>query len=78
MRKTNWRLVIVGSVMILLACGFFVFMAAMAKQSNDPATLMQTVGTVSGVVGGLGAVMALFGLIGRRRQDARWRWYAIS
>lgn len=53
---------------MLLAFGFFIVMAAIAERSNDPATLMQTVGTVSGV-GGLGAVMAIVGLLGRRRQD---------
>jgi flagellar motor component MotA len=69
MRKTNWRLVIVGLGMIVLASGFFVAMASMAAQSNDPVALMQTVGTVSGCVGALGAVMAILGFIGRRRQD---------
>jgi hypothetical protein len=69
MRKTNWRLVITGVAMAVLGCGFFVLMGAMAGQPNDPAALMQTVGTVSGGVGGLGAVMAVFGLIGRRRPD---------
>jgi hypothetical protein len=69
MRKTNWRLVVVGLVMLVLACGFFVAMASMATQSNDPVALMQTVGTVSGVVGALGAVMAIFGFVGRRRHD---------
>ena len=67
MRKTNWRLVIVGLVLVALAAGFFLVMAGMAKQSNDPVALMQTVGTVSGVVGALGAVMAIVGLIGRRQ-----------
>jgi ammonia channel protein AmtB len=70
MRRTNWRLVVTGVVMILLAFGFFIFMAGMTGRSNDPAALMQTVGSVSGVVGGLGAVMAIVGLIGKRRQDA--------
>ena len=70
MRKTNWRLVIVGGVLVLLAFGFFIFMAGIAGRSNDPATLMQTVGTVSGVVGAISAVMAIVGLLGRRRQDA--------
>ena len=70
MRRTNWRLVMTGVVMILLAFGFFIFMAGMTGRSNDPAALMQTVGSVSGVVGGLGAVMAIVGLIGKRRQDA--------
>jgi hypothetical protein len=70
MRKTNWRLVIVGVGMILLAGGFFIFMGTLTSRSNDPATLMQTVGTVSGVVGGLGAVMAILGMLGRGRRDA--------
>jgi hypothetical protein len=66
MRKSNWRLVIVGLVMIVLAVGFFVGMGLTAGHSNDPVALMQIVGTVSGVVGGLGAVMAIFGFIGKR------------
>jgi nitrate reductase gamma subunit len=70
MRKTNWRLVIVGIALIALAAGFFLFMLGMAKQSNDPVALMQTVGGVSGGVGGLGVVMAIFGLIGRRQVGA--------
>ena len=66
MRKRNWRLVIVGLVLIVLAFGFFAGMGVMASRSNDPVAMMQTVGTVSGFVGALGAVMALFGFIGRR------------
>jgi ABC-type lipoprotein release transport system permease subunit len=66
MRKTNWRLVIVGLVLIVAACGFFAGMGVMATRSNDPVAMMQTVGTVSGVVGAIGAVMAVFGFIGRR------------
>ena len=69
MRRTNWRLVIVGLAMIILAAGFFIGMATMAKQSNDPVALMQTVGSVSGAVAALGAVMAIVGLIGRRPPD---------
>jgi len=66
MRKVNWRLVIVGFVLIVMAFGFFVGMGSMAGRSNDAVSMMQTVGTVSGVVGALGAVMALFGFIGKR------------
>jgi hypothetical protein len=66
MRTPNWGLVIVGAVMIVLAIGFFAGMALAAGRSNDAVAMMQTVGTVSGVVGGLGAVMAVFGIIGRR------------
>ena len=66
MRKTNWRLVIVGLAMILLAFGFFAGMGLMVGRSNNPATMMQTVGTVSGVLGALSLVMAAFSFIGRR------------
>ena len=66
MRKVNWRLLIVGLVLILLAIGFFAGMGSMAGRSNDAVSMMQTVVTVSGLVGALGAVMALFGFIGKR------------
>jgi hypothetical protein len=66
MRKANWRLMITGLVMIVLAIGFFAGMGLMTGRSNDPAAMMQTVGQVSGVVGGLGLVFAIFGAIGRR------------
>jgi hypothetical protein len=66
MRKPNWRLAVVGIAMIALAAAFFVGMAAIAERSDDPAELMRIVGTVSGAVGGIGVVMVLFGLIGRR------------
>jgi hypothetical protein len=66
MRKTNWRLVITGLTMIILAVLFFVGMATMTGRSNDPAGMMQIVGQVSGGVGAIGLVMAIFGVIGRR------------
>jgi len=66
MRQRNWRVVIVGTVLIFLAIAFYVGMLLIASKSNDPAALMQTVGTVSGVVGGLAAAMIVVGLIGRR------------
>ena len=66
MRRKNWRLVIVGSVLIVLAIAFYFYMLAMAPRSNDPKTLMQTVGQVSGVVCGISVVMIVLGLIGKR------------
>ena len=66
MRRKNWRLVLVGLVMIVLAGGFMLFMMSIAGKSTDPVALMRTVGQVSGVVGGLGLAMALFGYIGRK------------
>lgn len=66
MRKRNWRVVIVGSVLICLAVGFFFFMLSTAVKSTDPAALMRIVGTVSGVVVGLAIAMILVGLVGKR------------
>jgi hypothetical protein len=58
--------VITGFVLIILALLFFVFMLSVAAKSNDPASLMQTVGTVAGVVGGISLVMIIIGLIGKK------------
>lgn len=66
MRQKNWRVVIVGAVLLVLAAGFFLFMMTLAPKSNDPAALMQIVGQVSGAVAGLSLVMIVFGLIGRK------------
>jgi heme/copper-type cytochrome/quinol oxidase subunit 4 len=66
MRRKNWRVVIVGFVLIVLAVVFFLFMLSVAAKSNDPAALMQTVGTVAGVVGGISFVMIVIGLIGKK------------
>jgi hypothetical protein len=65
-RRITWRLVIVGGVLVVFAIGFFLFMMGMMPRSNDPRAMMQTVGEVSGVVGAIGLVMAVFGLIGRK------------
>jgi hypothetical protein len=66
MRQKNWRLLIVGIILLAAAAGFFTFMQTMAPRSNDPAAMMQTVGQVSGAVGGIGFVMLLFGLVGKK------------
>ena len=66
MRRTNWRVVIAGFLLILLAIGFYFFMLSIASSSTDPAALMQTVGTVSGAAVGISLVMILIGLIGRK------------
>ena len=66
MRKKNWRLIIVGVVLLGLAGLFFLAMLGMAPRSTDPVALMRTVGQVSGVVGGLGIAMIIVGLIGKK------------
>ncbi|HEX3083132.1 MAG TPA: hypothetical protein VHP99_01310 [Pyrinomonadaceae bacterium] len=66
MRKKNWRAVIVGIVLIILAVLFYLFMLTTASRSNDPVALMRTVGTVSGVVCGLAVAMIILGIIGKK------------
>jgi hypothetical protein len=67
MRMRNNRLVVVGLALIVLAVAFFLyFMAVMATKSNDPTQMMTTVGQAAGAVGGIGFVMVIFGMIGRK------------
>jgi len=66
MRQKNWRIVIVGLVLIVLAIGFYLFMLSIASKSTDAVALMQTVGTVSGVVIGISVAMIIVGLVGKR------------
>lgn len=66
MRRRNMRLVIVGLILVVLAASFFIFMMGMAPKSNDPMSMMRTVGQVSGAVAGVSLVMIAFGLIGRK------------
>jgi hypothetical protein len=66
MRRKNWRIVIVGFVLIVIAIAFYFFMLSIASKSTDPVALMQTVGQVAGAVGGLSLVMIIIGLIGKK------------
>ncbi len=66
MRSRNWRMILVGFVLIVMALGFYFFMLSIAPTSNDPAALMQTVGTVAGAAIGISLVMMIIGLIGKK------------
>ena len=66
MRRKNWRIIIVGFVLIVLALGFYFFMLSIASQSTDPVALMQTVGSVAGAAIGISLVMIIIGLIGKK------------
>lgn len=66
MRRKNWRLVITGTVLIIMAVAFYLYMLTMAPKSTDPKALMQIVGQVSGVVCGISVAMILIGLIGKK------------
>ena len=63
----NLRVVITGAAMVVLALAFFFYMGTVAPRSNDPASMMQTVGMVSGAVGAIGVVMIVFGALRRKR-----------
>ena len=62
MQRINLRVVLTGAALILLAAAFFLYMLTLTGKSTDPATMMRTVGTVSGVAVGLGLAMIVFGL----------------
>jgi len=66
MRRKNWRIVIAGLVLIVMALVFFFFMLFFASKSNNSVALTPTVGTVAGTVGGISLVMIIIGLIGKR------------
>ncbi len=66
MRRKNWRMVMGGFIFLVFALGFFFFMLSIAASSTDPETLIQTVGTVAGAVGGISLVMIIIGLIGKK------------
>jgi hypothetical protein len=66
MRRKNMRVVVTGGVLIALAIVFFGFFLSIASRSTDPAALMRTVGTVSGVAIGVGVAMVVFGWIGKQ------------
>jgi hypothetical protein len=60
------RVITVGLILVVLAAAFFCYMLSIASKSNDPKALMQIVGQVSGVVAGIGIVMSIVGLIGKK------------
>lgn len=66
MKQTNWRFVIAGAIAIVFAGVFLAFMTALTPQSTDPVALMQTSGTVSGVVSAIGFVLILLGFLGKK------------
>lgn len=49
-----------------MAVAFYFFMLSIASKSNDPVSLMQTVGAVAGTIGGLSLALIIIGLIGKK------------
>ena len=66
MRRRNWRIIIAGFLLIVLALGFFFFMLTIAPRSTDPVLFTQLIGQTSGVAGSFGIVLIIIGLIGKK------------
>ena len=66
MRKTNWRLITVGVILLDFAVVFFLGVLDMPPRANDPGELMRRVGQVAGAVCGISIVIIIFGLVGRK------------
>lgn len=66
MRRRNWRLVIFGIFLIVLAGGFYLWMLALTPQSTDPVELMRTAGGAAGTVIGVSVALIIVGLIGKK------------
>ncbi|MBK6794160.1 MAG: hypothetical protein IPG80_16865 [Anaerolineales bacterium] len=66
MRKRNWRFVLAGVFLIVVAIVIFISLSALATQSNDPAMVVQTAGQAAGVAGGIGVALIISGLIGKK------------
>jgi hypothetical protein len=61
----NKRLVFTGGFLIALAIAFFLFFLTIASKSNDPVRMLRTVGTVSGVLIGVGVALLVTGRLRR-------------
>ncbi len=68
MRKRNPGLIRGGIFAVAVGAIFFIVaMIWLAPQSNDPAEVMRIAGQASGVAIGIGLVMLLFGIIGKKQ-----------
>jgi hypothetical protein len=64
MRHMNWRIALMGFILIVLSLAFYFLMLSLAPSSTDPVTMMVTVGTVFGPAIGVSVLLILIGLIG--------------
>lgn len=66
MRKRNWRFVLAGLFLMMVAAGLFVFVLSIAGQSTDPAEAMRIIGGYSGGLIGVSVALIVIGLIGKK------------
>ena len=67
MRRRNWRLALAGALLIMFAGIFVWIMTGLAPNSTDPVEFMRLVGMIAGASAGLGVVIVLVGLVGKKR-----------
>lgn len=66
----NYRFILTGLLLAILAGVFFLWMVHLAPASNDPREMLRVAGSAAGVAAGIGVaviIMGLFGL-GRKRR----------
>lgn len=78
MMSRKSRLIAVGSVMVVGAIAFALFMLSIASQSSDPVELMRIVGQVSGTVIGIGIAVIVTTLVKFRGPAAGDRVAAVT
>jgi hypothetical protein len=66
MRQRNWRLVMVGIFLIVIAFAIFLFVPSLGAYSTDPVEFTRSIGQISQVIIGLGVAMVIFGVIGKK------------
>ena len=66
MRQRNWRLVIVGIFLIVIAFAIFLFVPSLGAYSTDPVEFTRIIGQVAEVVIGVSVALIIIGLIGKK------------
>ena len=67
----NFRFILTGLLLGILAGGFFLFMLDLAPKSNDPKELLRVAGMAAGTAAGLGVALILMGLLGMGKKRRR-------
>ena len=67
----NFRFILAGLLLGILAAGFFLVMLDMAPKSNDPKELLRIAGMAAGTAGGLGVAIILMGFFGVGKKRKR-------
>lgn len=66
MRKRNWRLVIMGIFLIVIAFAIFLFVPSLGAYSTDPVEFTRLIGQVAQVIIGVSVALIVIGVIGKK------------